>query len=59
MMLQGIVEKALTAPRQIAAEQCEHLPAQLSTKRGFRQACEEFWKSRISERLRKSSQDRF
>lgn len=34
--MQGIVEKVLTAPSQIAEEQCVFLPAQLLTKRGFR-----------------------
>lgn len=36
MMMQGIVEKPLTAPSQIAAEQRDCIRAQLSTKRGFR-----------------------
>lgn len=58
-MMQGIVEKLLTASSQIAVEQHDCLPAQLLTRRGFTEFCEEFWKSRISERLQKSSQDRF
>lgn len=34
--MQEIVEKLLTAPSQIAAEQRDSLPAQFSTKWGFR-----------------------
>lgn len=33
MMVQGIVEKVLTVPSQIAAEQCDYLPAQLALKK--------------------------